>query len=307
MIQGILGKVSRVPLQLLDISRHPLNRGRGAQAIMRWLRWQLASRIAPGPIVVPFVDRTVLVARPGETGVTGNIFYGLAEYADMAFALHYLEPGDLFVDVGCNVATYSILASGVRGANSIAIDPVPSTLARARTNILANALQDRIELVAAAVGSTSCTVAFTTTQDTCNHVSTGQEEGDQIDMRPLDEILAGRSPALLKVDVEGYEAEVFRGAGRTLSDRSLLAVIVEINSAYERYGYTLDDVVTPLLNNGFCPSAYDPARRELRHLAGIHHNAGNTIFVRDGDAVSRRLRNAPPLESFSFGGRPSSP
>lgn len=300
-MQGILGKVSRLPLQLLDISRHPLNKGRSGQALMRWLQWQLASRIAPGPIVVPFVDGTVLVARPGETGVTGNIFNGLAEYADMAFALQCLQPGDLFVDVGCNVCTYSILASGVRRAHSIAIDPVASTLARARTNILVNDLQGCIELVAAAVGSASRTVTFTTTQDTCNHVSTAQEDGDLIEMQTLDEILSNRAPVLLKVDVEGYEAEVFRGGERTLSNPDLLAVIVEINSSYERYGYALDDVVSPLLRSGFNPTAYDPASRKMHPLAEVNHNAGNTIFVRDGDAVSRRLHDAPALEAFRFG------
>lgn len=300
-MNGLLAKVSRVPLQLLDISRHPLNRGRGREAIMRWLRWQVASRIAPGPIVVPFVDDTVLVARPGETGITGNIFNGLAEYEDMAFALQVLRPGDLFVDVGCNVGTYSILASGVRGASSIAIDPVRSTLARARTNVLVNALQDRVEIVEAAVGARSDTVRFTTTEDTCNHVGTGQESGDLVAMRPLDDLLGDRRPVLMKIDVEGYEPEVLRGAGRTLANNSLLAIIVEINSAYERYGFSLDDVLGPLRSHGFEAYAYDPASKRLTALAGVNPNAGNTIFIRGADLVSQRLNDAPDIRSFSLG------
>jgi hypothetical protein len=36
--------------------------------------------------------------------VTGNIYCGLHEFADMGFVLHFLRPGDLFVDVGANIA-----------------------------------------------------------------------------------------------------------------------------------------------------------------------------------------------------------
>jgi len=43
------------------------------------------------------------VARPGETGVTGNIYTGLHEFSSMGYLLHVLREGDLFVDVGANV------------------------------------------------------------------------------------------------------------------------------------------------------------------------------------------------------------
>lgn len=46
------------------------------------------------------------------TGATGNWYCGLQEYEDMSFVLHALRPGDLFVDVGANIGSYSILAAG---------------------------------------------------------------------------------------------------------------------------------------------------------------------------------------------------
>ncbi len=64
-------------------------------------------------VIVHWIGGTRLAARRGMTGLTGNIYAGLHEFADMAFLLHFLRPSDLFADVGANVGSYTILASGV--------------------------------------------------------------------------------------------------------------------------------------------------------------------------------------------------
>ena len=45
----------------------------------------------------------------GMTGATGNVYCGLHEFEDMALVLHALRPRDLFVDVGANVGSYTVL------------------------------------------------------------------------------------------------------------------------------------------------------------------------------------------------------
>jgi len=89
-----------------------MNRSARFAAIGRVIRWQLASRLMPGPITLPYVNGTYLFATRGMTGATGNWYCGLHEYEDMSFVLHTLKPGDLFVDVGANIGSYSILAAG---------------------------------------------------------------------------------------------------------------------------------------------------------------------------------------------------
>ena len=69
------------------------------------------------------------------TGATGNIYAGLHEFADMAFTLHFLRPDDLFMDVGANVGSYTLLASGVCKARTISFEPYPETMAALRRNI----------------------------------------------------------------------------------------------------------------------------------------------------------------------------
>ena len=69
----------------------------------------------------------MLIANAGMAGATGNIYVGLREFEDMAFLLHLLRPDDLFVDVGANIGSFTVLASGAVGARSLAIEPIERT------------------------------------------------------------------------------------------------------------------------------------------------------------------------------------
>jgi hypothetical protein len=80
------------------LATHPLTKHRRLPAMARVLRWQVASRIQD-EVIVHWIGGTRLAARRGMTGLTGNIYAGLHEFADMAFVLHFLRPCDLFVDV----------------------------------------------------------------------------------------------------------------------------------------------------------------------------------------------------------------
>ncbi|MDB5594714.1 MAG: methyltransferase FkbM family [Hyphomicrobiales bacterium] len=292
----MLQKLSALPKQLVAVCRHPLNRGQKLQALGRWARWQVASRVSARPMVVPFVSGTSLYARAGETGISGNIYYGLAEYEDMAFALHLLRPGDLFVDVGANAGAYSVLAAGAAGARTIAFEPIAETADRFDANMRLNRLTALVTLRRVGVGAAPGVLRFTASSDTVNHVALAHEAAVEVPVETLDQVFETEPPTLMKIDVEGFEAEVLAGGRQTLRNPALLALIVEINDSYQVYGRSLDDVVGPILDAGFAPFAYDPAMRELRELPGPNLNSGNTIFIRSADVARARLRSAPGIK-----------
>src|ERR1700740_1717867 len=104
----------------------------------RFFAWQVASRVRKEAIVHDWIEGTKFFVRSHELGLTGNIYAGLHEFVDMGFLLHFVRSGDLFVDVGSNVGTYTILACGARGARGYAIEPVPGTFERLMRNIRLN-------------------------------------------------------------------------------------------------------------------------------------------------------------------------
>jgi FkbM family methyltransferase len=279
---------------------HPLNRGKPINSLGRLASWQLKSRLVSAPIEVSFVDDTKLLVSHGQTGATGNVYTGLHELSEMGFVLHFLRPGELFVDVGSNVGSYTILA-GAAGASVIAFEPGAEAYDRLRANIAANNFQGRVVTRNEAVGASECEVLFTQGADTVNHVAVASESFSttRVSMTTLDAALDARDPVVIKIDVEGFESSVIAGASATLAKPSLRAVIMETNGSGARY--SIGDAVLhdAMIKAGFVPCTYDPLTRALA-LANASSETGNTIFIRDLEDAVKRLTTA---RKFNIAGR----
>lgn len=278
------------------VLRHPLSQGRKLANLGRLLAWQIGSRLVPGPVIVDFVNGAKLVVRPGMTGATGNVYVGLHEFPEMAFALHFLRPGDLFVDVGANIGSYTVLAAAAAGADCIAFEPSAEAYKWLLLNIALNDIADHVEPRLEAVGGKRGVVAFTSGQDTLNGVvRPGQETSAStrsVPITTLDSALDGRCPIMLKVDVEGYETEVLNGATALLESTELRVLIMELAGSGLHYGFDEQVLRARIQEHGFEACIYQPFERRLtRRLRGSA--LPNTIFLRDYEAVKARLENAP--------------
>ena len=276
------------------IWRHPVTRHHRLRALVDYARWQVGSRLVPGPVVAPFVDDTRLVVEPGMTGATGNLYVGLHEFEDMAFVLHLLRPGELFADVGANVGSYTILAAGAAGARAIAFEPIPSTYAHLRRNIALNGLEDRVEARCAGVGARAETLTFTSDRDTTNQVVRDGDGGHgptlEVPVVRLDDALAGAVPAVVKIDVEGFEGEVLDGAAATLSDPGLIGLVIELAPGR---GYDVADLHARIVAHGLTAVHYAPFDRALTAAAAPRPGHGNALYVRDLTVAAARLATAP--------------
>jgi FkbM family methyltransferase len=283
------------------ITNHPLNRDRKIGALTRFARWQLASRLFPADIVCEWVNGARFFARKGETGLTQNIYTGLQEFPDMAYLLHVLRPADLFIDIGANAGSYTILACKAVGANGYAFEPIPATYRRLQENTRLNHLEDRVVCQNIGLGDAPGIVRFTDSLDTVNHaLANGESDFAAIDVqiRTLDGIMKDEAPSLIKIDVEGYETPVLKGAVETLRRQSLHSVIMELNGSGARYNYRESDILEMMLDHGFDTYKYEPFTRSLEKLHGKSVESGNTLFIRNIDHVMSRLRDAPKVRIF---------
>lgn len=248
---------------------HPMNRGRPISTLARFAKWQIQSRLQD-EVIFDWIDGAKLAVRRGMTGATGNIYCGLHEYVDMRFVLDALTPGDLFVDIGANVGSYTVLASKVFGARTIAVEPDPDTAKALRRNIEINGIEDRVRVVEAALGATDGTLSFTVGRDTVNRVAIpGDAKVRDVIVRTLDDVLDGEAPKVILIDVEGFEAEVFRGASGTLAGAKPEAIITE----------SLDrDVLRILGSAGFKVAQYDPDLKAV--CRSQRYLSSNSLMVR---------------------------
>jgi len=277
------------------ITCHPLATRNKIGAFMRWMRWQIGSRILGWPVIVPFVDNSFLLVKPGMTGATGNIYCGLHEFEDMAFVLHALQKGDLFVDIGANIGAYTVLAS-VTGATVICFEPVKETYESLLDNLYVNRLDGKIDARMQALGRATGMLTMMADRDTRNQIVTEEEQysGEvvQVSVSTLDSALAGQVPKLIKIDVEGFETDVVKGGEKTFSDPRLQAVIMELNGSGSKYGYDEDKLHNRMISFGFGSYIYEPFTRKLIDTGGHYTGTGNTLYIRDRANIQLELSAA---------------
>lgn len=276
--------LSDISRSLKFIARHPISSRKPLAAFARYAWWQMQSRLKH-EIVFDWIGGSKLIVRNGMTGATGNIYCGLHEFTDMAFVMHFLRPGDVFIDVGANVGSYTVLASRVAGANTIAIEPDPETCRSLRRNVEANGIGDRVRVIEAAVGDSEGTIDFTIGQDTTNHVAEINDvERQTVALTRIDAIVDEPAPICMKLDVEGFEAKAIEGAEAALEDRTLRAVLIE----------TVDSSVRRRLHDlGFKERVFEPFGRKLSDPKSDRTtSSANTLFIRDDAFCAGRLKTA---------------
>jgi FkbM family methyltransferase len=255
-------------------------------------------RISRQGIIVKYINDTRMMLRRGQHIASGIAYVGLFEFEEMAFALHFLRSTDLLVDVGANIGAYVVLGGGVVGARCIACEPVPAAFAALTENIKLNGIMDRVEAHSIGVGREAGVLTFSTDEDSVNHVI-GRWDTDpltgrvDVPVKSLDDILVGLDPALIKVDVEGFEKEVVAGASEVLSRPSLLALLIELNGSGYRYDVDEDEIHEAILRYGFRAYKYEPFTRSLTDLGELRAKTATTIYLRDIANVQKRIETAP--------------
>jgi FkbM family methyltransferase len=283
---------------------HPLNRDRPIAALGRFARWQVATRVRPGPRVIPYVNDLKLRVERGMTSATSIYYTGLTDYYDKSFIAHVLREDDLFVDVGANVGTYVVLAAGVAGARCVAVEPVPASFATLEENVRLNGLEARVELHNVGVAAEAGTRPFTTRLDANNRMlgpGEALEAGATTDVpvTTLDAVVGDREPLCLMIDVEGFEAEVVAGGAATLARPSLKIVVMETFGLGADFGHDDAAIHRMLLDLGFETHRYWPEERRLEPLDGKTNPtpwAENTLYLRDAEGLAERVKAAPAFK-----------
>lgn len=166
-----------------------------------------------------------------------------------------LRPGDTFVDVGINIGYYSLLALEKVGptgqVHGFDIDPRP--LGLIRKTIKENNLQN-LHLHAVAVGDRVGQGVLVKMSDSGHSYMTSNAAGSLMPMTTLDALYeAGELPPAraIKIDIEGGEYGVLKGARRYILESRPMIVFEAQNKFLARNEADLDDVFRFLQTCGY--------------------------------------------------------
>lgn len=155
------------------------------------------------------------------------------------------ERGDVFVDVGANMGLYSLFAAVHSGARVFSFEPESQNYALLNTNIRLNNASESVTAWCCALSDSrsvdrlymtdltaagSCHAFGSEVDESLNPIKAAFAQGCL--GYSLDELMASEAvlmPTHIKIDVDGFEHLVVRGAKDTFANPQLKSVLIEIN------------------------------------------------------------------------------
>lgn len=152
---------------------------------------------------------------------------------------HMVRPGDVVFECGAHHGELTVLfAHGVGPEGKVvAFEPVPGNVDILHRQLALNGI-DNTEIVHAAVGSEAGEIQMT---DESNAQVNMDGPGIRVPVVSLDEY-RHLNPTLLKIDVEGFEAELLKGAQRLLETRPRISLEIHTPSLV-RYGTSPEEIL----------------------------------------------------------------
>lgn len=233
--------------------------------LRKWLPWGLVHSIPMvGEIELDLPDgRRVVLVSDGYDSLGSRVYWsGIDgfEPESLRLFLELLDTSDTVLDIGSHVGLYALLAAVDRPQTEVfAFEPVPRNLEYLRNNVARNRAEN-IVVEAAAVGDgegeivlqipdTHRLPATATTRDRNPGVAAAATIPTPVRLVSVDGYLSGRehgSIDLIKLDVEGAEADTLRGAAEVIETHkpAILCEILHgyaesaaINAMFEGKGY----------------------------------------------------------------------
>jgi FkbM family methyltransferase len=190
------------------------------------------------------------------------------------FAREFVTSGSVVWDVGANVGLFTFAAAGLAGPTGhvLAVEADTWLAGNLREAAQWNVRQGRVTVVPAAASSGFGLAEFQIARANraVNHLTSapgsgltgGMRETQWVPTLPIDALLDDFAPpSVLKVDVEGAEPQVLRGAGRVLSHHPV--ALIEVNSQQA-------EEVADLLRSAGYRTFLDAVTRE--HVADLTAN-----------------------------------
>jgi FkbM family methyltransferase len=223
-------------------------------------------------------------------------YFDYHEPEAFGFLERWIEPGMTFFDIGANIGVYALFASkrvGPRG-KVVAFEPQAQTFSRFLENIRINEITNitpepfavgSIEGYVAMVCDIDSSKSHTRMANLSDHIIYDNPKTYQCECISLDKYLCAHAIERLdyiKIDVEGFEFEVLRGAVQTLERFKPPIIQVELVDEFQRRNGSSPRMVCDFLwRFNYRPFQFDEQSSKIAPLSGSKPRNGDIFFLHE--------------------------
>jgi FkbM family methyltransferase len=200
---------------------------------------------------------------PINTSIGRELYNGGFEISEVEFLRQSIKPGNVLLDIGANGGLFTVIAAKIIGdkGHVYACEPGIRELRILRNNIAVNNLNN-VTVIDSAIGDKETQTQFAIAYDGAlnslaqtSHPSQEIESWETVNMTTVDALIAKHKIEkvdFLKIDVEGAENLVFKGAKKLLSSAHNLTILFEASELNSHsFGYSVKDLIAQVLAEGF--------------------------------------------------------
>jgi FkbM family methyltransferase len=209
----------------------------------------------------------------------------------------FLQANDQVFDIGANMGFYTIWMSRfISGGIIHSFEPDAGNYRRLQKNIDLNNLQTRVITNKKAAGDIDGEISFTTGLDGENHIVDSPASNTVTILSERIESYVNqrqiRAIAYMKIDVEGYEYSVLKGAATLLENKEIDIIQLEINKTISNSGKNADHVLALLNQYQYLLCSYDVSENQLT-ASGFSEERENYFAVYNLEKINLKLKNGP--------------
>ncbi|MDC0344594.1 FkbM family methyltransferase [Alphaproteobacteria bacterium] len=237
-----------------------------------------------------------IIVNVNDPGVSRNIrIMGRWDANETALLDSLVTPGQTVVEVGANFGVNTLRMAHLTGEQGKvhAFEANPKVAQRLSRSLQMNQLQKNTAVHAMAAGDKNEKLFLTTEDLGAAHISQNNAGAIPVEVRPLDEVLPDLKIDLLKIDAEGYEYRIIKGAQDILNRSPHAILMIEwYPGMIQQQGNDPREFLTFLENMGYKNIwRVGPHTDRKGHLIPISHD--ELMTIRHCDLVLSRSPQKP--------------
>ncbi len=223
-------------------------------------------RLFEGLIVRTRYDKSFRLIVNVEEWIQQHIFFfGVYDVPGINYIKRTLKPGDVFIDIGANIGTYSISASGCldkeMGGTIYAFEPVSSIYKRLIDNIELNQVDNILPNKLGIIDDNKTINLYLSSNENLGmssifHHDTESGEVEKVEAIRLDDFISEnniKKVDLVKIDIEGAEIFALKGMVETLKKFTPILLVEISQNVLEGNNVSGEDIFNFMRNIGYSP------------------------------------------------------